>query len=1815
MEKIELEFHKKNMMKSFLFTAFAVLMATVATGAVVAKTQPRASVDSGGVTWNYVAYQGTAILTGANPAEGKLTIPSTLDGYPVTTIADSAFRECTNLTSVVIPNGVTSVRDHAFRGCCTLMSVSMPNSLTNIGAYVFYGCNDLASATIPDNMASIGEETFAHCWKLTSVAIPNGMADIAFGLFEDCRALESVSIPESVRNIDWQAFIDCKQLASIAIPDGVQNIESYVFYGCSRLSEVTIPAGVTNIGEKAFSNCSRLETATILSPTAYVDDKAFSGCTGMEKIYVPISWEGTTRLDNAGLSYWTTIVYGEPGKEWVVFDANGGSCATTSQSYELGKAYGTFPEATLTHYSFEGWWTAAEGGTHVTEASFASLEGNRTLYAHWSLAEQVVTFFANGGWMVAGDTSSTTESGVFAVGRGYGSLPEPVRTHHAFGGWWTAAEGGERVDAASVVPATETRQLYAHWILAEQVVTFHPNGGACDTTSRTYSVGGTYSPLPEASMEEYTFAGWWTAGTGGERVLATNAVTATESRALYAHWVPINQEVTFYANGGTCDTLRRVYVVGNPYGWLPDATREGLEFDGWFEWADGGWSQVGEGSVVTEERTRWLCALWKVPGETPREFSVEEFAKDEETGNFTVRFTGKEGKTYLLQRAQRLDGKPDWATVDTLAAIQDGTCRMAALAPSNWAQGFFRVAEAGEDDGWLKSYLAVDMSGGSGALYWPVEELYDMPDGGWTDEYKTTKLLLRLLAPDTFAMGSPTGELGRNSDEAQHDVTLTKPYYIGVFEVTQRQWELATGSNPSAYTGETRPVESASYNAIRGSSAGAGWPGSDEVDAGSFLGVLREKTGLAFDLPTEAEWEYACRAGTPTALNDGNDLSDTSSCTNLAALGRYFHNQGDGLGGTSNQHTEVGSYLPNAWGLYDMHGNVAEWCLDWPASYSGSVTNPAGANSGSYRVCRGGSWNDDARYCRSAARNSSRPHERQAFRGLRVRCPEVETYNVRFDANGGSGEMAAQRYVVGNNRLLPPSGFVLTGHAFAGWSTGATGTVVLADGAGAIELAAEAGDNIILHAVWTPNTYRVRFDANGGTGTMGRQEFTYNEAQALIPNAFSRRGYVCRGWATHADGALAHADGAVVSNLTAAADGDVTLYTVWEPISYRIRFNANGGDGFMADQTCFWNTPVPLQSNAFTRLRHAFAGWATNANGAILYGDGQMVSNLTATAGDTVLLYARWFAYTVQYHSNGGEGEMEAQNFVAGISQRLRTNAFQKPGHVFVGWATSPGGAVEYEDGAVVADLAAVAGNVVHLYAKWSPVYTVRFNANGGGGDMAEQNFTVGVGQALRTNAFERKGYVFEGWATSSDGPVEYADGATVEDLATEPFAFVELYAVWVAGTYLIVDMSAGKVEDTISINDGDFVFGSYGEADLYGSLGELGYYPAAGSTNGVVAPGQALWHLDFGQSDRIVRIELDYYDYIKSIYLISRWGGETVAMDSWYVELDGDRYELRPGESLPEYLRERLLVQLAGLPPVESLSDGQVFWGLDIWPITDDLPVRIGFVEYSGSVGDTRVGAIRRFDPETQETVEQLDHLLVPPNALLDAAWTATSWPVSALKEEPDEGWTWEYKTAKLVLRRIEGEAMPGENPAVGLEVAEPYYIGVFELTQMQAEMVDSNWRENSQYQGVSRPMEMSGTRPDFSRFLGALKTKTGLEFDLPTETQWEYACRAGTEDDSGEGGNLDEMARYWGNGGKWDGHAVVGSYLPNAWGLCDMLGNVWELCQETTSSYVLRGGGWGCDAEYCNPDSRSELGRSVADSSHGIYTYGCRLCLPALP
>jgi formylglycine-generating enzyme required for sulfatase activity len=213
------------------------------------------------------------------------------------------------------------------------------------------------------------------------------------------------------------------------------------------------------------------------------------------------------------------------------------------------------------------------------------------------------------------------------------------------------------------------------------------------------------------------------------------------------------------------------------------------------------------------------------------------------------------------------------------------------------------------------------------------------------------------ISPGSFIMGSPKNEEGRSDDEIQHAVTLSKGFFMGIHLVTQEQWKEIMNNNPSHFKGKKNlPVDTVSWEECQ-----------------EFIKKLREKDNKPYRLPTEAEWEYGCRAGTRTAYNFGN---------NSDILNEYAWFAENNVPNTTHG---VGQKTPNAWGLHDMHGNLWEWCQDWYGDYpQNEVVDPQGPNTGKFRILRGGSWGDGPAFCRSAFRARTEPSDRNNTCGFRL---------------------------------------------------------------------------------------------------------------------------------------------------------------------------------------------------------------------------------------------------------------------------------------------------------------------------------------------------------------------------------------------------------------------------------------------------------------------------------------------------------------------------------------------------------------------------------------------------------------------------------------------------------------------------------------------------------------------------------------------------------------------------------------------------------------------------------------------------------------
>lgn len=398
-------------------------------------------------------------------------------------------------------------------------------------------------------------------------------------------------------------------------------------------------------------------------------------------------------------------------------------------------------------------------------------------------------------------------------------------------------------------------------------------------------------------------------------------------------------------------------------------------------------------------------------------------------------------------------------------------------------------------------------------------------------------------------------------------------------------------------------------------------------------------------------------------------------------------------------------------------------------------------------------------------------------------------FNLSFDANGGTVSPASKTIVYDDayGALPTPS---RTGYIFSGWTgEGKTWTG---------EEIVNTLTNQTFTAEWTPITYTVTFGANGGTGTMSPQTFTYDAPQNLSANAFTRENYNFSCW-TNAVTGLTYANGVQVSNLASEQNAVVALDAVWTAKQYSVCYHRNYGADTWTSDTIAYGEGVTL-AGALVRTGYSFAGWAKTADARIAnFEGGELISSkdLVFDENGVCDLYAVWNAksYTVAFDPEGGTGTMNpvVRTFDDGVA--LPACTFANTGHRFSGWATFKGGAKVYDDG-TTENLSTVENATVMLFAVWIPItYTIAFDKNDvrATNEMASVERTYGTVAALPLCTFGKDGYDFTGWATSSDGDAVHSDGAPVGNLSSVQDAVVTLFAKWKAQSYTVaLDANGG---------------------------------------------------------------------------------------------------------------------------------------------------------------------------------------------------------------------------------------------------------------------------------------------------------------------------------------------------------------------------------------------------------------------------------------
>ena len=415
---------------------------------------------------------------------------------------------------------------------------------------------------------------------------------------------------------------------------------------------------------------------------------------------------------------------------------------------------------------------------------------------------------------------------------------------------------------------------------------------------------------------------------------------------------------------------------------------------------------------------------------------------------------------------------------------------------------------------------------------------------------------------------------------------------------------------------------------------------------------------------------------------------------------------------------------------------------------------------------------------------------------------KANSYQVAFDANGGTGTMKAQTMTYDKDAALTAGSFKRVGHTFVGWSTDPNAvTPQFANRQKLRNLTAESGGIVTLYAVWNKHSYQLIFNANGGRGDMADDGgFCEYDTTYILPQcSFTRPGFDFAGWATKANGKAVYQDGQEICGLSSTNGAVINLYAVWTPHHYDIVFKAEG-DGItgsmkpMLNRSC--GTTYTLTANTFKRANYTFAGWNTEPDGSgDFWPNKAKQANFVIEDGAVLTLYAQWkpTEYKITYKNVTALDGNENSN-VYTVEDSVSLLAPSRPGSVFEGWYldakfTKP----------VTPDF--FNGGAKTVYANWSVVemlsYSVAFDANGGTGSMKSMaGLVCGKTYTLTRNAFKRTGYTFAGWSTESSGEIQYSNGAKIANLSTFNGDEVVLYAVWTPTPYKISYKNTNALEN-----------------------------------------------------------------------------------------------------------------------------------------------------------------------------------------------------------------------------------------------------------------------------------------------------------------------------------------------------------------------------------------------------------------------------------
>ena len=1156
---------------------------------------------------------GATLVTMVPWGNTSVTIP---DG--VKRIGDHAFSSCTNLVSVYMPDSVTEISPHAFSGCSRLVSVTMSNSLTNIGDYAFYNCSSLTNVTIPNSVREIGVYAFYNCNGFSHVAIPNGVTSIGNKAFLGCSNLKEVTIPQyvcasrlstifpssyqaitnivfdgDVTNIGSYAFKDCCELANVALPNGVTDIGDYAFSACVNLANVSVPDSMMTIGACSFSGCTSLDNVILPSSITNIGTSAFSGCSSLTRVSVPPCVSSLSLTFPAAYQRLNTVIVddGVTNIASRMFAGCSGlvQVAMPSSITTIGEdAFEGCLEFSRLEIADIGAWT---------QISFdGAIDTSYDLYLNGVRMREIVipdNVYAVSAWAFAGCTSVeevVLSEGLDMIGKGAFqgcdnifrvTLASTLTNLGDFDLRDIEVPGSQNVEGFRVVNG---------WVL----------GYENDSVSRLEIPEGCIGIAPYAlsdfwDLEEVEFPeslkyigyGAFKNDTCLDNVTIPNGVEYIDGEAFknctYLRDVVIGSDVKKIGNEAFANCTQLAALT------IPDGVAE-----------------IGDCAFSN----CWRMLSIKMP------FNLETIGENLFTSCSSLAGVSvSSGKFTMGQLLGARSGSI------TSAVILDGETTICSNAFSNCSlletvsipEGVTNIqAEAFRNCSKLRDVALpetlekIEHQAFYGCSYLGAIVLPDSVTVIGNGAFRSCSTLNSVTlsrnlieVPDyafygcntlvSIVVPSSVTRLG-----AYLSNKLTSLYFLGNAPAYDANAYASLPSNAKTYV-------------VQGSRGWDGIPSSRDLPS-SWIG-----RGITTWTPNRFYATFDANEGQfpdHSATYACEQITDTSYAippfeptrTAYAFAGWWTdRTAGAQVKATTrvNETRDITFYAhwtlvnkPVSVRFYANGGTVepeeATYYAGLPYQRLPVPTKEYYRFTGWYTMAEGG----------TQVQVSS---EVPAAGAELFAHWSPETYVIRYNANGGNGNMADQSFVYGSSVTLRANSFWRQNCSFTGWGVTAEGPVVYADKKDLSTIGAIQGGVINLYAQWTATQYAVRYDSNGGVGIMTNDTFTTGVSATLSPNAFTRAGYVFIGWAATADGEVSYGDVENVVDLTTTANGCVSLFAVWAKNASNVVLSFDGGDNAWRPSSFAKDGEVVWQSGDIGNSENSTLVATVNGSGTISF--------------------------------------------------------------------------------------------------------------------------------------------------------------------------------------------------------------------------------------------------------------------------------------------------------------------------------------------------------------------------------------------------------------------------------------------------------------------------------------------------------------------------------------------------------------------------------------------------------------------------------------